>query len=218
MQDIQAKVDNEIVLPSGYSIDYGGESEQMMEAFGSLGYAIIFAVILVYMVLAAQFESLLYPFIIMFSVPLLLVGVVFGLLVTGRTISITALIGVITLVGIVVNNGIVLVDWINQLRGGGMDREEAIVQAGPHRLRAILMTALTTGLAMVPMALGIGEGAEMQAPMGTVVVFGLFASTVLTLVVVPVMYIVLDNMGIKFKKKFWSRGDKNKDSNLEISG
>ena len=218
MQDIEEQIDKEIVLPSGYSIDYGGESEQMMEAFGSLGYAIIFAVILVYMVLAAQFESLLYPFIIMFSVPLLLVGVVFGLLVTGRTISITALIGVITLVGIVVNNGIVLVDWINQLRGGGMDREEAIVQAGPHRLRAILMTALTTGLAMVPMALGIGEGAEMQAPMGTVVVFGLFASTVLTLVVVPVMYIVLDNMGIKLKKKFWSRGDKNKGSNLEVSG
>lgn len=217
MQDIQDKMDQELILPSGYSVDYGGESEQMVEAFGNLGYALILAVVLVYMVLAAQFESFLYPFIIMFSVPLLFIGVVFGLLVTGRSISITAIIGVITLVGIVVNNGIVLVDWINQLRDRGIGREEAIVQAGPHRLRAILMTALTTGLAMVPMALGIGEGAEMQAPMGTVVVFGLGASTVLTLVVVPVMYIILDNLSIKFKKKIRTPGRKKK-ADVEVTG
>ena len=214
--DIEDKVGKELVLPSGYSIDYTGESEQMTEAFGSLGYALILAVVLVYMVLAAQFESFLYPFIIMFSVPLLFIGVVFGLLVTGRTISIMAIIGVITLVGIVVNNGIVLVDWINQLRDSGIEREEAIVLAGPHRLRPILMTALTTGLAMVPMALGLGEGAELQAPMGTVVVFGLGASTILTLVVVPVMYIVLDNMSIKLKGKL--KGKKNKkDDSLTVS-
>ena len=216
MEDIRERVDRELVLPSGYSVYYGGESEQMVEAFGNLGYALILAVVLVYMVLAAQFESFLYPFIIMFSVPLLVIGAVFGLLVTGRTISITAIIGVITLVGIVVNNGIVLVDWINQLRDSGIAREEAIVQAGPHRLRPILMTALTTGLAMVPMALGIGEGAEMQAPMATVVVFGLGASTILTLVVVPVMYVVLDNLGIKIKRKLGFRGKR--DDNVTVAG
>jgi len=216
MQDIQDRIESELVLPDGYSLDFSGESEQMVEAFGNLWYALILAVVLVYMVLAAQFESFLYPFIIMFSVPLLFIGVVFGLLITRRTISITAIIGVITLVGIVVNNGIVLVDWINQLRDSGMEREEAIVQAGPHRLRPILMTALTTGLAMVPMALGIGEGAELQAPMGTVVVFGLLASTILTLVVVPVMYIVLDNLGIKIRKKLGFGGKK--DDSVIISG
>jgi HAE1 family hydrophobic/amphiphilic exporter-1 len=203
--DIEEKLNQELVLPRGYSIEYGGESQQMVEAFGNLGYALILAVVLVYMVLAAQFESFLYPFIIMFSVPLLFIGAVFGLLITGRTISIMAIIGVITLVGIVVNNGIVLVDWINQLRDSGVQREEAILLAGPHRLRAILMTALTTGLAMVPMALGIGEGAEMSAPMATVVVFGLGASTLLTLVVVPVMYVVMDNFSIKVANKFRGR-------------
>lgn len=216
MKDIQERIGKELTLPSGYSISYGGENEQMVEAFGSLGYALILAVVLVYMVLAAQFESFLYPFIIMFSIPLLFIGVVFGLLVTRRTITITAIIGVITLVGIVVNNGIVLVDWINQLRSSGMEREEAIVQAGPHRLRPILMTALTTGLAMVPMALGIGKGAELQAPMGTVVVFGLGASTILTLVVVPVMYIVLDNLSVRIKGRFG--GKRKKDDSVVISG
>lgn len=203
--DIEEKLNQELVLPRGYSIEYGGESQQMVEAFGNLGYALILAVVLVYMVLAAQFESFLYPFIIMFSVPLLFIGAVFGLLVTGRTISIMAIIGVITLVGIVVNNGIVLVDWINQLRDSGVQREEAILLAGPHRLRAILMTALTTGLAMVPMALGIGEGAELSAPMATVVVFGLGASTLLTLVVVPVMYVVMDNFSNKVTNKVRGR-------------
>lgn len=205
--DIEQKIGQELVLPRGYTIAYGGETEQMVEAFGSLGYALILAVVLVYMVLAAQFESFLYPFIIMFSVPLLFIGAVLGLLVTGRTISIMVIIGIITLVGIVVNNGIVLVDWINQLRDNGIEREEAILQAGPHRLRPILMTALTTGLAMVPMALGIGEGAELSSPMATVVVFGLGTSTLLTLLVVPVMYAVLDDFSIKLKSKFFGRKD-----------
>jgi HAE1 family hydrophobic/amphiphilic exporter-1 len=201
MKDIQERVDKEIILPDGYSIEYTGESEEMAEAFGNLTLALILAIILVYMVLAAEFESLMYPFIIMFAMPVTIVGVVLGLFLTGRSLSVPGFIGVIMLAGIVVNNGIVLVDYINQQRAKGLTREEAILKAGPHRLRPILMTTLTTILAMLPMTLGIGEGAELQAPLGTVVVGGLTTSTVLTLVVVPVMYIILDNIGLKLRKK-----------------
>lgn len=207
MEDIQEQVDKEIVLPDGYSIDYTGEAEEMAEAFGSLGLALILAIILVYMVLAAEFESLMYPFIIMFAMPVTIVGVVLGLFLTGRSLSVPGFIGVIMLAGIVVNNAIVLVDYINQLRARGLSREEAIIKAGPHRLRPILMTTLTTILGMLPLAVGIGEGAELQAPLGTVMVGGLTTSTVLTLVVVPVMYIVLDNLGIKLRRKLrWDKG------------
>ena len=192
---------DKVRLPGGYSIEYGGQNQEMMESFESLGLALLLSIILVYMVMAAQFESLMHPFVIMFSIPTTFIGVVCGLAVTGRSLSVPAFIGVIMLMGIVVNNAIVLVDYINTLRRRGAAREEAIVQAGPTRLRPILMTTLTTVLGLVPLALGIGEGAEAQAPMATVVVGGLTMSTLFTLVFVPVVYTIMDDAGQWFRKK-----------------
>ena len=199
-KDIQARL-GKLPLPPGYSLEYGGQNEEMMKAFGNLGLALILAVVLVYLVMVAQYESLLYPFIIMFSVPVTIIGVIFSLLLTGRSFSVPAFIGVILLAGIVVKNAIVLVDYINVLRGRGMERNEAILKAGPTRLRPILMTALTAILAMLPMAMGLGEGAEAQAPMATVVVGGLVFSTLITLLLVPVVYTILDDLGGKLKRK-----------------
>jgi len=167
-REIRAKLTS-LHLPPGYWINIGGEQEMMSESFSSLGLAMILAVILVYLLMVAQFESALYPFIIMFSVPVTLIGIVFSLLITGRAFSVPAFIGVIMLVGIVVKNAIVLIDYVNKLRARGLSRREALLKAGPTRLRPILMTALTAILAMFPMALAIGEGAEGQAPMATVV-------------------------------------------------
>jgi HAE1 family hydrophobic/amphiphilic exporter-1 len=188
-------------MPEGYSYSIGGENEEMIDAFQQLGVALGLAIILIYMVMAAQFESLIYPFIIMFTIPLAFSGGALGLFFTGRSLGVTALIGVIILSGIVVNNGIVLIDYINTLRKHGMERREAIETAGPIRLRPILMTSLTTILGLIPITLGVGEGAELMAPMGSVVIGGLILSTMLTLVVVPVMYTILDDISIKAKAK-----------------
>ncbi len=186
-------------LPDGYSIEYGGQSKEMMESFGSLGLAIILSIVLVYMVMASQFESLFSPFIIMFSVPPTFIGVVVGLLVTGKSLSVPALIGYILLIGIVVNNAIVLIDYVNNLRKKGIERNEAILQAGPLRLRPILMTTLTTILAITPLAFGGGSGNESQAPMAIVVIFGLSFSTLITLVLIPVVYTWFDDLGRKLR-------------------
>ncbi len=199
-RDIQQKL-KDLPLPSGYYIEMGGAQEDMMESFASLGLALLLAVLLVYMVMAAQFESLLHPFVIMFALPLAYSGSALGLVITGRALSVPSFLGVIMLAGIVVNNAIVLVDYINTLRKRGMERGEAILKAGPTRLRPILMTTLTTMLALIPMALGIGEGSEMMAPMATVVIGGLLSSTLLTLVVVPVVYTIFDDIAAKAKKK-----------------
>ncbi|MDQ0285075.1 HAE1 family hydrophobic/amphiphilic exporter-1 [Desulfofundulus luciae] len=200
IRDIRARLP-ELDLPPGYLIDFAGEQEQMQETFSALGLALILAVVLVYLVMVAQFESLLQPFIIMFSVPVTLIGIVFSLLVTGRSFSLPAFIGVIMLVGIVVKNTIVLIDYVNKLRSRGMSREEAILKAGPTRLRPILMTALTAILAMFPMALGLGEGSEAQAPMATVVIGGLAFSTLITLVLVPVVYTLLEDRLARWRNR-----------------
>jgi len=202
MKEIRAELDK-MPLPPGYSFEYGGQNEEMMKAFGNLTLALLLAIVLVYLVMVAQFESLLYPFIIMFSIPVTFIGVVLSLLVTGRPFSVPAFIGVILLGGIVVKNAIVLIDYVNILRGRGLTRDEAILKAGPTRLRPILMTALTAILAMLPMALGIGAGAEGQAPLATVVVGGLLFSTLITLIFVPVVYAVLDDLGgkLRFRSK-----------------
>lgn len=202
-------------MPSGYSIEYGGQNQEMMESFESLGLALILSIILVYMVMAAQFESLMHPFVIMFSIPTTLIGVIGGLALTGRALSVPAFIGMIMLTGIVVNNAIVLVDYINTLRRRGIPRDEAIVQAGPTRLRPILMTTLTTVLGLVPLTLGIGEGAEAQAPMATVVVGGLTMSTLFTLVFVPVVYTIMDDVGQWFRQKGGLETEKPSGSVLE---
>lgn len=193
-REIQQKL-SELHLPEGYSVKMGGEQEQMMESFGDLILVFLLAVALVYMVMAAQFESLKQPFVIMFTVPLALIGVVFALLLTGHHINMTSLIGVIILAGIVVNNAIVLIDFINQLREKGIARNEAIIKAGPARLRPILMTTLTTVLGLIPLSLGLGEGGELAAPMGTAVIGGLTISTLLTLIVIPVVYTIFEDWG-----------------------
>ncbi len=180
-------------------VEFGGDMKDQQETFLYLGIAIVVAALLVYMVMASQFESLLEPFIIIFTVPMSIIGVVLGLLITGTPLSVMSLIGVLMLAGIVVNNGIVLVDYANQLlRKGARSIEEAVTDAARIRMRPILMTALTTILAMVPLALGIGEGAESWAPMAVTVIFGMVAATVLTLLVEPCIYVVF---GTKLAKK-----------------
>ena len=179
-------------IPPAMDVKLGGQSEEMNNSFRSLLMALLLAVFLVYLIMASQFESLLHPFVIFFSIPLALVGAVIALWITGSTISVVVFIGLILLAGIVVNNAIVLVDLINQLRQQGIPKAEAIVEAGRLRLRPILMTTLTTTLGLLPMAMGFGEGAEIRAPMAITVIGGLLISTLLTLVIIPVMYMILD--------------------------
>ena len=181
-----------------YTIKTAGGAEMMDEAFRSLTIAILLAIAFVYMVMASQFESLRQPFIIMFTLPLAIIGVILGLFVSGSAFGITAFLGVIILVGIVLNNAIVYVDYTNQLRSKGLSTQEALVEAGLTRLRPIVMTALTTILGLLPLALGTGEGTEMQAPMAIAVIGGLLTSTLLTLIVIPVIYSLISS---KDKKK-----------------
>ena len=179
-------------MPAGISANVSGQSEEMQASFVSMQFALALAVFLVYLVMASQFESLIHPFVILFTIPLALVGAVLALFVTGTTLNIVAFIGVIMLAGIVVNNAIVLVDLINQLRSQGKARADAIIEAGTARLRPIMMTSLTTALGLLPMALGFGEGAEVRTPMAITVIGGLIVSTLLTLIVIPVVYSLLD--------------------------
>jgi HAE1 family hydrophobic/amphiphilic exporter-1 len=190
----------EKTLPPGYFLEYGGSYEDMQEAFLILAGAFALAVLLVYMVMASQFEHFVHPFIIMFTVPLGIIGVIVGLFVTGRTLSIAALIGVIMLAGIAVNNGIVMIDYINQLIKRGVDRKQAILDGATTRLRAVLLTALTTILGTLPMAFSRSSGSEFRAPMGVSIAFGLTATTVLTLFVVPVIYSIVNKIRFKEKK------------------
>jgi HAE1 family hydrophobic/amphiphilic exporter-1 len=179
-------------LPYGLSMRITGQSEEMEASFRSLWFALALAVFLVYLVMASQFESLLHPFVILFSIPLAAVGVALALWLTDTRLSVIVFIGLIMLAGIVVNNAIVLVDLINQLRRDGVERIRAIQEAARLRLRPIMMTTLTTVLGLLPMAMGLGEGSEMRTPMAITVIGGLLTSTLLTLVVVPVMYSLLD--------------------------
>lgn len=200
VSDVESALDN-IHFPEGYSYSIGGQAADMEEAFAELAIALVFSIFLVYAVMAIQFENLLQPFIIMFALPTTVIGVIGGLWITGLSLSIPAFIGVIMLAGIVVNNSIVLVDYINILRRRGTDRIESIIEAGKSRLRPILMTTLTTILAMVPLGLGIGEGAELQQPLAVTIIFGLTVSSFFTLFFVPVIYLMFDNMTTKFRRK-----------------
>jgi HAE1 family hydrophobic/amphiphilic exporter-1 len=185
---------NDYKIPSGYQINISGEQAEIDSSMNSLLYALLLGIVLIYMVMAAQFESLLYPFIIMFTVPLAFTGSFLGLFIMNMPLSIVAFIGIIILMGVVVNNGIVLVDYINQLKDEGMSTNEAVVKAGLVRIRPILMTAITTILGLSTMAIGIGEGAEMIRPMAITVIGGLLFATILTLVVVPVIYAGIDRI------------------------
>ncbi|RSK26481.1 efflux RND transporter permease subunit [Bacillus sp. HMF5848] len=187
--EIESLLRQHITLPdSRYKITFGGQDEQMNDAFFKLTLALLLAVVLVYMVMAGQFESFFYPFIIMFSVPLTLIGILIGLLITNQPIGVGSLIGLLILTGIVVNNAIVLVDYINQLKVAGHSTREAILEACPTRLRPILMTAFTTILGLLPLSLGLGEGTEVQQPMAIVIISGLLTSTCITLLFIPVLY------------------------------
>jgi len=189
--DVQKALKN-VAVPNDFRIEIGGEAEEMMESILWLLLAFIVAMVLVYMVMASQFESFLDPFIILFTIPLSIIGVAWALFITGTTISVMSLIGIIMLVGIIVNNGIVLVDYTNQLREQGHALIKAIHLAGEARMRPVIMTALTTILAMLPLSLGLGESGENWAPMARSVIGGLLVGTILTLIVVPVVYAAIE--------------------------
>jgi HAE1 family hydrophobic/amphiphilic exporter-1 len=175
-------------FPPGFSYALAGQNKEMKTSLNSLLLAFGLAIFLVYIVMASQFESLLQPLLIMATVPLAMIGVVIVLWLAAIPVTIMVFLGLILLVGIVVNNAIVLIDYINVLRRRGTAKMEAIVEAGRARLRPILMTALTTIVGLIPMALGIGEGAEIRAPMAITVIVGLSSATLLTLVVIPTLY------------------------------
>ncbi len=190
---------NEIELPPNYSITVLGDEARRQDSMKSLTFSLILSIILVYMVMASQFESLLHPFTILLTIPLAVVGTIAIFYWLQMPFSIMAVIGIIMLVGIAVNDAIILVDRINQLKRGGLEKYEAIVQAGQQRIRPILMTSLTTVLALLPLTFGFGESASLRAPMAWAVVGGLVTSTLLTLVVIPCVYAVIDFGGNKAK-------------------
>jgi len=189
--ELQSKIKKELEVPSNFNVAVTGSYKDQQESFVSLFLALLLAVALVYMALAAQFESLLEPFIIMFSVPLGILGVIWGLFLTGFSLNVLSFIGVIMMAGIVVSNAILLVDYSNVLLRRGMGLYEAVVTAGRTRLRPVLMTTLTTMFALLPLAVGIGEGSEIQSPMAVAVISGLLVSTLLTLVFIPTLYTIV---------------------------
>jgi len=181
-----------IAFPSGFDWHVGGQRQEMETSFDSMRLAIFLAIFMVYLVMASQFESLVHPFVILFSVPFALIGLLATLYLFRVTISIVVLIGAILLAGIVVNNAIILVDYTNQLRRRGMAKLDALRQAGRVRLRPILMTTSTTVLGLLPMAVGFGAGSELRAPMALTVIGGLVTSTALTLLIIPAVYVLVD--------------------------
>ena len=207
----------DLQLPDGYTIVFGGEYEEQQKAAADFKLSIIMALILIYMVMAGQFERFFDPLVVMFSVPLAIIGVVPVLLFTSTTLNIQSLMGMIMLIGIVVNNAIVLVDYINLLRREkGMNVFDAVVESGRLRLRPILMTTLTTVLGLMPLALGIGAGAEIQASLARVVIGGLTASTLVTLVFIPVVYISSDKLIERVKALEWNPF-KNTEETVELA-
>ncbi|MCH1984294.1 efflux RND transporter permease subunit [Ruminococcus sp. OA3] len=205
---VAAAVDKELKsydAPEGYTIEMAGEDETIRESMTELMKMLLLAVAFIYLIMVAQFQSLLSPFIVMFTIPLAFTGGFLGLLLTGQDLSIIAMIGFIMLSGIIVNNGIVLVDYINQLRREGTEKKEAIIEAGKTRMRPIMMTALTTILGLATMAVGVGTGSDMMQGMAVVVIGGLLYGTLLTLFVVPCIYDALN------RKKYWSEGEEELD-------
>ena len=190
--DLERVIDSE-ALPLSATAAVGGQQEEMARSIRSLLMALGLAIFLVYLVMASQFESFLHPFVIIFTLPLGAIGVIAALAATGNTVNVVALIGTVMLAGIVVNNAIVLIDAVNRLRREeGLAKRQALIEAGQRRLRPILMTSATTIFGLLPMALGLGEGAELRAPLAITVIGGLAIATLLTLIVIPVVYSLLD--------------------------
>lgn len=204
---------------AGTTVNNGGSSKMMMESFGYMFSALLLAIVLVYMLMGALFESFLTPFVIMFSLPQAMVGALLAILITGNIMSIFTMIGIIMLMGLVTKNAILLVDFTNTLRERGMTRHEAILQAGPTRLRPILMTTLAMIGGMMPTALALNEGAEMRAPMAIAIIGGLLMSTMLTLIVIPVAYTIVDDAWHGFLRIFFPRAySKAKSKEAELLG
>lgn len=198
VKDIKLRLsDLEKQLPAGYFIEFGGSYEQMVDAFKVLAAAFALALLLVYMVMASQFEHFLHPFVIMFTIPLAIIGVIFCLFIAGKPVSLPALIGVIILAGIAVNNGIVMIDYINQLIRKGVEKREAVIRGAVTRLRPVLLTALTTILGMMPMAISRSSGSEFRSPMALAVIGGLTATTFLTLFIIPVVYSFINRISFR---------------------
>lgn len=197
LRDARAALD-ETPAPAGVRAEIGGENEEMRRSFRELAFAFGMALLLVYMILAAQFESFVHPFTILLSVPLALVGAVAALAVSGAGLNTMSLIGIVILVGIVVNDAIVKVDFINQMRARGMEVRDAILEAGRARLRPIVMTTVTTMFGLLPMALGVGRGADLRAPLAVAVIGGLAVATLLTLIVIPVAYSLVEEGRVRF--------------------
>jgi HAE1 family hydrophobic/amphiphilic exporter-1 len=193
LRDIRAQT-SALDLPVGYTVQISGQGNQLDTAFGALIQALALSVLLMYMLTAALYESFIYPLSVLFCLPVALVGAFLGLLVTGNTINIFSMIGMIMLVGLVAKNAILLVDYTNTLRRRGLTRREALLESGPVRLRPILMTTMTLVFAMIPLALKLGAGAETRSPMAVVVLGGIITSTLLTLVLVPCAYTYLDDL------------------------
>jgi HAE1 family hydrophobic/amphiphilic exporter-1 len=183
-----------LVLPPGYDVLPGGDAEELKTMFSNMLQTLGLAIIFIYLILASQFGSFLHPFAIMLSLPLSLVGVALALLATGDTLNMMSMIGLIMLMGLVTKNAILLIDFANQARAAGLPRDQALIKAGSTRLRPIVMTTLAMIFGMLPLAFAIGAGAEMRAPMARAVIGGLITSTLLTLVVVPVVYTYLDGL------------------------
>jgi len=197
VRDIQARI-GAMSLPAGYQFDFGGEQEDFVETIGFMSESLALAIVFIYLILASQFGSFLQPLAIMLSLPLSLIGVMLGLAVTRGTLNIMSMIGIIMLMGLVTKNAILLVDFANAARQRGFNRRAALVEAGELRLRPIVMTTLAMIFGMLPTALALGQGAEFRAPMAHAVIGGLITSTLLTLIVVPVVYTLLDDFGSKF--------------------
>ena len=198
----------DLPLPEGFSLYFGGQYEEQQQAQRDFLIAILLALALVYMLMAAQFERFLDPLVVMLSVPVALVGVVPALLLTGTTLNLQSVMGLVMLIGIVVNNAIVLVDTINSRRRDlGISVAEAVLEAGRLRLRPILMTTATTVLGLMPLAVGLGQGAEIQAPLARVVIGGLTASTLVTLILIPVAYVAATGLMERVRSAGWLRGD-----------
>jgi HAE1 family hydrophobic/amphiphilic exporter-1 len=200
--DIQNDIEQrmkQVQLPAGYRWDWGSNQKRRGQEFAGMGLAVFLAIALIYMLLASQFESFVHPLTVLMAVPLSTVGVILALFLSGRPFGLTAFVGLLLLVGIVVKNGILLIDYTNLLRARGRTRDEAVLEASPTRLRPILMTSLAAALGMLPLALGLGEGSETQAPLATAVVGGLTTSTLLTLFVVPVVYTLFDDLARRMR-------------------
>jgi HAE1 family hydrophobic/amphiphilic exporter-1 len=201
--DVQAEIDALVTdgsIPQGVDVRLAGVTQQQSEAFGGLFVSMGVAVLVVYVAMVLTFNSLITPFIILFSLPLATIGAITALYVTGRPLGVSALIGFLMLIGIVVTNAIVLLDLVERLRSQGMATKEALIEGGRTRVRPILMTAIATILALIPLAAGLNQGSIIAAELGTVVIGGLFSSTFLTLLVIPVLYSLVDGLKVRLSR------------------